>query len=431
MAIPDQPLLGRTNWDVIVIGAGIAGLCAARRLARGGARVAVLEGRGRPGGRILTERPSPLLGPIELGAEFVHGRATELHQLIEEAGLDLEPVRGEHYEWGAGELRPAKALGEVLRELGRPRPDDGGSAARLVQTRGFGREQARWLSHFVEGFHAAPLDRVSARSIVQQAKASAEQARCRQGYGSLVDFLSAELVNAGASLAFGCNVKSVSATPRGVVVRDQWSEHAAAACVVALPLPMYQAPPELGGVELDPAPASVALAAERFESGLALRVTLRLGEAVEFQRLLPPGSFVHAPGEEFPTWWSASNPDEPKLVAWCGGPRCARVAGERRAASSAVATLGRLIGKTLPELRALVREVHVHDFGVDRFSRGAYPFELATEAGVELPLAAGRPPLLVAGDFFDADEVGTVSAAVKSGHAAARALLSDEQRLTA
>jgi len=416
-----------TKPDLIVVGAGIAGLYAARRLARAGARVTVLEGRSQPGGRILTERPSQSASPVELGAEFVHGRSPELHQLIHEAGLELETVEGEHYELDAGEVRPAKVLGEVLEALGHPGADDAGTALDLAKERHFDPEQTRWLTHFVEGFHAAPPDRVSARSIVRQAASTESQSRCRQGYGALIDFLCAELVNAGASLGFGSRVESVVVEPHGVIVRDQWREHQAGACIVALPLPMHQAPRELGGVELDPAPEPVTIASRRLESGLALRVTLRLGEPAEFQRALPHGSFIHVLDEDFPTWWSGSDGNEPRLVAWCGGPRCARLAGERRASAAALEVLGRITGKTVPELRSLVREVHVHDFGVDRFSRGAYPYELAEETDGDLPLVAGQAPLLVAGDFFDADEVGTVSAAVKSGHAAASVLLGEER----
>lgn len=357
----DSGAVSGTKADVIVVGAGIAGLYAARRLARSGARVTVLEGRSQPGGRILTERPSSSTSPVELGAEFVHGRSPELHQLIKEAGLDLELVEGEHYELNAGELRPAQVLGDVLEALSQPRVEDGGSALDLAKERHFGPEQTRWLSHFVEGFHAAPPSRVSARSIVRQAASTDSQARCRQGYGSLIDFLCAELVNAGASLGFGSRVENVALDEQGVVVRDQWREHHAGACIVALPLPMHQAPRELGGVELEPAPQALALASRRLESGLALRVTFRLGEPVEFQRALPHGSFVHVLDEDFPTWWSGSHGDEPQLVAWCGGPRCARLAGERRAAAAALESLGRITGKTLPELRALVRDVYVHD----------------------------------------------------------------------
>jgi monoamine oxidase len=60
------------NFDVIIIGAGMAGLSAARKLADAGKSVIVLEARNRIGGRIHTDRS---LGfAAELGANWIHGR---------------------------------------------------------------------------------------------------------------------------------------------------------------------------------------------------------------------------------------------------------------------------------------------------------------------------------------------------------------------
>ena len=63
--------------DVIVIGAGIAGLAAARTLAEAGQRVALIEARDRAGGRILTVPAADGGLPVELGAEFIHGLPPE------------------------------------------------------------------------------------------------------------------------------------------------------------------------------------------------------------------------------------------------------------------------------------------------------------------------------------------------------------------
>src|SRR5262245_27261172 len=63
-----------TACDVVVVGAGAAGLAAAARLAREGIAVCVLEARDRVGGRIFTRHNPGVDVPIELGAELVHGR---------------------------------------------------------------------------------------------------------------------------------------------------------------------------------------------------------------------------------------------------------------------------------------------------------------------------------------------------------------------
>src|ERR1700761_330997 len=72
--------------EVIVIGAGMAGLAAARALAERGVRVTVLEARERVGGRVFSREVDG--ATVELGAEFIHGRPPELWALIEEAGVE-------------------------------------------------------------------------------------------------------------------------------------------------------------------------------------------------------------------------------------------------------------------------------------------------------------------------------------------------------
>ncbi|HZL16456.1 MAG TPA: FAD-dependent oxidoreductase, partial [Polyangia bacterium] len=79
--------------EVLIIGAGVAGLTAARDLTAAGARVLVLEARDRLGGRVLTHHTPD--GPVELGAEFVHGAVEETLSVAREAALPLrETDRG-------------------------------------------------------------------------------------------------------------------------------------------------------------------------------------------------------------------------------------------------------------------------------------------------------------------------------------------------
>lgn len=74
--------------DVIVVGAGMAGITAARELTRSGLSVQILEARDRIGGRIMTVDDF-CDGLVEGGAEFVHGRKAATMKEVEAAGLKL------------------------------------------------------------------------------------------------------------------------------------------------------------------------------------------------------------------------------------------------------------------------------------------------------------------------------------------------------
>jgi monoamine oxidase len=61
-------------FDVIIVGAGAAGLMAAWELIQVDKKVLIVEARDRIGGRILTLEGNGFAMPVELGAEFVHGK---------------------------------------------------------------------------------------------------------------------------------------------------------------------------------------------------------------------------------------------------------------------------------------------------------------------------------------------------------------------
>src|ERR1044071_9029176 len=87
--------------DVLVVGAGAAGLAAARELSAAGLRVIVVEARDRIGGRINTHFDK---FPIELGAEFVHGKPPETLAIVDRANLTLQKVPNRHWYWENGVL---------------------------------------------------------------------------------------------------------------------------------------------------------------------------------------------------------------------------------------------------------------------------------------------------------------------------------------
>lgn len=83
--------------DAVVVGAGIAGLVAARDLMRAGLDVVVVEARDRVGGKVLNEQ-LPGGAAIEVGGEWIGPEQHEIRALIDELGLRTYPtyVAGKH-----------------------------------------------------------------------------------------------------------------------------------------------------------------------------------------------------------------------------------------------------------------------------------------------------------------------------------------------
>src|SRR5215210_2656979 len=98
------------SHELIIIGAGASGLAAAAHLARAGGSALVLEARERIGGRIWSHEEPGLPVPVELGAEFIHGRAEVTFDLLARAASAAIDTGGEHWSLRDGKLQPAHDL---------------------------------------------------------------------------------------------------------------------------------------------------------------------------------------------------------------------------------------------------------------------------------------------------------------------------------
>ncbi len=413
------------TFDVAVIGAGMAGLAAARRLAVAGLRVVVLEAQGRVGGRILTVRAGDEV--IELGAEFVHGRPAELLALIEEAGLELYERTGDFLRLDEGRL-VSEQDGEdededpVERLKSYPGPDV--SFAEYVAGLGLGEEQRAEALAYVEGFNAADAREASVLALGRQQEAEDaiegdRVARVKEGYDRVPEFLAERFRAAGGRLELNAAVEAVEWSPGAVRVRTAAGEFLAGKAVVTLPLGVLQA----GVVRFEPAPGEVLEIAKRMRMGAARRVTL-----VFARRLWPEGMSFLLTRELLPSvWWTAHPAESFSLTGWVGGPRAAELAGlnERELGQRGCEALAEALEMTAEDVQAVLTEAYAHEWEADAWARGAYSW--VPVGGLDAPQRMTEPvenTLFFAGEHTDkTGHWGTVHAALRTGIRAAEQVL--------
>src|SRR5678810_510148 len=100
--------------EILIIGAGVAGLAAADALTQGGAAVTVLEARERAGGRVRTINSQAGNLVIELGAEFVHGAKNALWPILRDARLETTEVVDRHWVFSGGALAEDKSFWQKI-----------------------------------------------------------------------------------------------------------------------------------------------------------------------------------------------------------------------------------------------------------------------------------------------------------------------------
>ena len=385
----------------------------------------ILEARGRVGGRCWTRRLPGVSAPIELGAEFIHGRPDVTLQLLKKAGLaPIDSVRKSRYAEG-GKLVAINAFAEAQRAVRGAVVHRDVSFATFLARRRMRARTRTFARLMVQGFDAADPARVSARSIVEEwgsgSSMGASQPRPAGGYGPLLEGLAAEMLADGARLRLEAVVREIrwrrgTVEIEGDFLGKRFVERARHA-IVTLPLGVLQA----GTVRFRPALREKRSALEQLGSGPVVKAALRFERAFWEERS-PGTAFFHAPRSAFPTFWTPLPARVPLLIAWASGPKAERLArlSEENLIEQALRGVRALFGRV-----ASLDDALVHDWRRDPFARGAYSYVLVGGEGAREKLAEPiADSLFFAGEATDiGGESGTVAGALQSGMRAARQLL--------
>ncbi|HXW93891.1 MAG TPA: NAD(P)/FAD-dependent oxidoreductase [Terriglobales bacterium] len=436
--------------DVVILGAGAAGLAAAVELGGAGIRPTILEARERIGGRMFTQWDAASNTAVELGAEFIHGLPKEIWEPLAAHGVSVREVRGEFWCVEDQQLRPAESFSDadsVLDEMDDRQADE--SFVRFLDRRFPPATRTPRLEaaiaragNFITGFHAADPNLIGVHWLVKSRRAEEQIAgdrtfRIENGYRALAEIFHRQLVAAGVSIECNSVAEQIEWGPGRVTVRARnrsgMASLEARSVLISLPLGVLQA----GSLRFSPElPAAKRKSIDSLVMGKVIRVTLSFRQ--RFWENLRPGpnresktleamSFLFSQDAWFPTWWTQMPSKVPLLTGWSPAQCAQRVSGRGVAFTidRSLESLGGLLRVSPRELEALLLEAYVHDWQQDPFARGAYSYGRAGQdgAGRELAIPVDGT-LFFAGEAVDVSgQNGTVHGAIASGKHAARQLL--------
>ncbi len=410
--------------SILIIGAGMAGLGAARSLVDAGWPVRLIEARDRIGGRVHTTRDWGV--PLEMGASWVHGTTNNpVTELARKLALQLIPT--DYYAWTKLAVDPRLAplnYNEKTwrRFVARAREQvDGGSlgfavdaAASSDDLSSSDRAQlAFYLTTEIADEYAADAGQLSATTYDLGEYTGGDQSVVPSGYDAVP-----KLLADGLQIVLSTPVSAVQRRDDSVIVRAGDRSFEGRAAIVTVPLGVLKS----GAITFDPPlPDGHSHAVNALGFGVLSKSFFRFNrrtwtaENAFYQ-------FIGSDSRQWAQWFTLPSAAGPIVLAFNGGEigRSVESSSPTDLMASAAPVARQLFGDDI----SLV-EVRTSSWTTDPYARGAYSFH-PPGSGLEDRRRLQEPisdRLYLAGEAVGTNNPGTVHGALLSGRYAAAELM--------
>lgn len=410
--------------SIIIVGGGSAGLMAACELASG-YKIIILEASENLGGRIRTVVGDNFSMPVELGAEFVHGKLPVTLDLLDKASLKYYPVEGKMYYLNKGQLNKEnygdKYWSELLnrmKELKNDMPLSNFLEQYFSDDKYEGlRNSARG---FAEGFDLADVSKVSTKSLFGEWSHEEDvQFRIDGGYRHLIMYLESECKRNGCEIYTNCVVKKINWKNNEVDVETaDGSVFKANKIIVTVPLHILQSQEkDADYIEFSPSIDTHIQAAKNIGFGAVIKIILEFDEAF-WQTEKKNVGFIFT-SEKVPTWWTQLPYENAILTGWLGSSKALQFkhASQQEIVKSALESLSSAFNISFDALHKKLLSHVITDWSTVEHICGGYSYN--TIYSVDAKKILNQPvnnTVYFAGEaLYEGISEGTVEAALISG----------------
>lgn len=429
--------------DVLVIGAGAAGLMAAYTIAKTGKSVIILEARNRCGGRIHTIKNESFFKHAELGAEFIHGDLPVTLNLLKEAGIGYTNVNAEMWNYRDGQfnkdmehLPEWDELIEIIEHL-----DEDISIGDLLKSKFHGPEHRYFkksVIKFVSGYDTANPNKASVFALLKEWKSedNSAQHRVKGGYGAMIKYLEQQCGKHNGRVFLNSAVKEINWRTGNVnVITDDGNSYEAARILLAVPLGVLQATgDDQCAIQFYPLIRPQKKAIDEMGFGTVIKVLLEFNELFwedEQTAALAGGSLKNMgyllSDEVIPTWWTQFPDHSPILTGWLGGPGAAerKDTDEEVILAEALQSLANIFKRDVEELKDMLVAFNIVNWTKEAYTHGSYGYDtIEAHASRKVLNEPVDDTIFFAGEYlYEGPAMGTVEAALTSGEEMAKKMV--------